>query len=234
MIKGRAEASLTWRQRRLLAMAMVAVVCLYVPINRTVTGGVTVEIWLDGCIPLWPIWIVPYVLSIVWWGIALLWAFAKMESGLYLRFIVSWMSACLIGFAIFVLYPTYMVRPEVTGNGWGEKLIQLLYASDRTYNAFPSQHLWDTVIITLTWSRWKPRWRWLLWGGTVIVALSTVFTKQHWILDLLGGTGLAVVSYHAVGPLVVKRILPVWARRWREEGRQPDRGGGLPCRDSSL
>src|SRR5574341_333381 len=163
-------------QRRSLFIAQIGVLAGYLITNRLLShlgGGTTFEIWLDRYVPFWPIWVVPYSLALVWWGAALLWAYLHMEDRLYAAFVTGWISTCLIGYSFFILYPNYMVRPEVTGAGWAEWLMRFVYANDRTYNAFPIQHLWSTVIITLFWSRWRPRWRWPLWGFTGIVALST-------------------------------------------------------------
>jgi membrane-associated phospholipid phosphatase len=209
------ETYLTPAQRRILFLTLLAVLSLYLVINRLMSwqgNGTTVEIWLDQYVPFWPIWVVPYVLSILWWGVAALWAYLKMEDSLYVAFITGWISTCLIGYAIFLFYPNYMIRPQVTGTGWAEWLIRFIYANDRTYNAFPSQHLWDTVIITLIWSRWKPRLRWPLWGLTLIVATSTLFTGQHWIMDVIGGTLLAVIGYF-IGLTVAARLAPI-PQRW--------------------
>jgi membrane-associated phospholipid phosphatase len=212
------ETYLTPAQRRILFLTLLAVLSLYLAINRLMSwqgDGTTVEIWLDQYVPFWPIWGVPYVLSIIWWGVAALWAYLKMEDSLYVAFITGWISACLIGYAIFIFYPNYMVRPQVTGTGWAEELIRFIYANDRTYNAFPSQHLWDTVIITLIWSRWKPKWRWLLWSLTLIVAMSTLFTGQHWIMDVIGGTLLAVGGYF-IGLTVATRLTSI-PQRWPDQ-----------------
>jgi membrane-associated phospholipid phosphatase len=212
------ETYLTPAQRRILFLTLLAVLSLYLAINRLMSwqgDGTTVEIWLDQYVPFWPIWGVPYVLSILWWGVAALWAYLKMEDSLYVAFITGWISACLIGYAIFIFYPNYMVRPQVPSTGWAEWLIRFIYANDRTYNAFPSQHLWDTVIISLIWSRWKPKWRWLLWSLTLIVAMSTLFTGQHWIMDVIGGTLLAVVGYF-IGLTVATRLTSI-PQRWPDQ-----------------
>lgn len=221
------ESFLTPTHRLTLAVIHVAVLLCYVIINRLMShlgGGTTFEIWLDQYVPLWPTWVVPYVLSIIWWGVAILWAYLKMEDSLYVTFITGWISACLIGYSVFVFCPNYMIRPQVTGTGWAEWLIRFIYANDRAYNAFPSQHLWDTVIITLIWSRWKPNWRWLLWGSTVIVALSTLFTGQHWIVDVFGGTLVAVVGYF-IGLVIAPRLrVSFWRRPRHPRRRQPESG----------
>lgn len=211
---------LTPTQRRILLVTHLVVMGGYLVINRVMGhlgGGTTFDIWLDQYVPLWPIWVAPYVLALVWWGVAILWAFLKMEDGLYVAFTTGWIGACLIGYSIFILYPNYMIRPEVTGDGWAEMFIRFIYANDRVYNAFPSQHLWDTVIITLFFGRLKPALRWPLWGFTFIVALSTLFTGQHWILDVLGGTLLGVIGYY-IGLAVAARLRPM-------PRRQPSRAG---------
>lgn len=215
------DTYLTSPERRLLFITHLTVLCCYLLINRVmgyVGGGTTFDIWLDQYIPFWPVWVVPYLLAIVWWGIAILWAFLKMEDSLYVAFITGWISTCLIGYSIFIFYPNYMVRPELTGTGWAEWMIRFVYANDRTYNAFPSQHLWDTVIITLFWGRWKPRWRWPLWGFTFIVALSTLFTGQHWIVDVAGGTLLGVIGYF-IGLGIAARLRPTAQRLPSQAGQ---------------
>jgi membrane-associated phospholipid phosphatase len=212
---------LTPAQRRALLITHLAVICGYLIINRLMDhlgGGTTFDIWLDQYVPFWPVWAVPYVLAIVWWGVAILWAYLKMEDTLYVAFTTGWISACLIGYSFFILYPNYMVRPEVIGDGWAEGFIRFIYSNDRTYNAFPSQHLWDTVIITMFWSRWKPKWRWPLWGFTAIVALSTLFTGQHWIMDVVGGTLLGVMGYF-IGMAIAARLKSIPRRCAGEAGQ---------------
>ncbi len=202
-----ADVRLTWRQRALITALLLGVSLCYLPLNRLMTGGTTVEIWLDHLVPFWPIWIVPYLLAIVWWIVAGVWAFCSMRDALYLAFTSSWVLACLIGFCIFIFYPTYMVRPSLSGDGWAETIVRYVYEQDRTYNAFPSMHLWVTVTITLYWSYWKPQWRIWMWGATIVVALSTVLAGQHWIMDVVGGTFLAIVCYY-LGPAVAALVLP--------------------------
>ena len=63
---------------------------LYFPINQTMQGGITTYLPIDAQITLSPIWAVPYLLSILWWVGALVWAAFKME---YMRFVH--LSLCL-------------------------------------------------------------------------------------------------------------------------------------------
>jgi membrane-associated phospholipid phosphatase len=199
--------NLSIAQRLVVGAAMLVVSLGYLPLNRLMTDGVTVEIWLDSYVPLWPIWIVPYLMTLAWWIVAGIWALWSMDDEMYVAFVCSWIVACVIGFSVFILYPTYMVRPELTGDGWAEQVVRYVYNNDRTYNAFPSMHVWATVTISLYWSLWKPKWRGWLVAATIVVALSTVLSGQHWIMDVVGGTILAVVCF----PLGRRLAAPVLA-----------------------
>lgn len=54
----------------------------------------------------------------------------------------------------------------------------------------------STTLLALFFCRWYPR-QTLLWILIlVIVSLSTLFTGQHYILDVLGGYAVAYNGYH--------------------------------------
>lgn len=182
--------------RRLMWLLILFVVqFLYFPINRTIQGGVVLAIPWDDYFSLWPIWVLPYLLSLVWWTGCFIWAAWKMEDNLYRAFVISLVSVMLASYVVYILYPTYMVRPTLQGNDLWTQVLALLYANDRVNNAFPSGHTYNTVMIALYWSRWYPRQRWLWFTITIIVLLSTLYTRQHNLPDLLGGIVFAWLGY---------------------------------------
>ena len=61
------KGSIALGQRLVWLVSIFAVQCLYLPINRTVQGGVLLHTPWDAYFPLWPIWVVPYLLSLLWW-----------------------------------------------------------------------------------------------------------------------------------------------------------------------
>jgi len=183
------------RNRLLWLGSIIVIQLLYFPINRTVQGGVVLKTPLDAYIPLWPIWAVPYLLSIAWWIACFLWATWRMEEDLYRAFALGIIVVMLVSYFIYILYPTYIERPSLENGNWATALLRFVYSHDRVYNAFPSGHTYTTFLICLFWWRWRPRQRWL-WGGiTLIVLLSTLFTRQHNLPDLLGGALLAWAGY---------------------------------------
>jgi membrane-associated phospholipid phosphatase len=164
---------------------------LYFPINRAAQGGAVLATPLDAWIPLWPIWAIPYLLSLVWWLGCFIWAALRMDPFLYRAFIAAILSVLMASYAVYLLYPTYVERPPLEGASWPICLMRFIYSNDRVNNAFPSGHTYNTMLILFLWWRWRPRHRWVWVGVSVIVLLSTLFTRQHNLPDLLGGIALA-------------------------------------------
>jgi membrane-associated phospholipid phosphatase len=182
---------------RLAWMAALFVVqWLYFPLNRMIQGGVVLRIpLLDDRIPLWPIWIIPYLLSLLWWTGCFIWAAWKMEDKLYYAFVIGAISVMLASYVVYLVYPTYVERPIVEGEDWLSDLVRYVYSNDRANNAFPSSHTYTTVLIALFWWRWRPRLRWLWVVIAVIIVLSTLFTGQHHSPDPVGGVIFAWLGY---------------------------------------
>jgi len=86
------------------------------------------------------------------------------------------------------------VRPQVTGQDWASNLLRFLYANDRPNNAFPSGHMYFAVLVAYFGTRWKPRLLIPLIGMVVMVIGATLFTKQHYVLDLVGGAAMATIG----------------------------------------
>jgi len=168
---------------------------LYLPINRLASGGIKPEIPLDQLTPLLPVWAVPYLLAIPLWIISFLWAGLAMEDRLFMTLVISSTTAMFIGITSFIVFPTFVERPVVTGSDWASELLRWIYANDGVHNAVPSGHAYISTILALVWHRWKPNLSWL-WGSILIVILfSTLFTQQHYLIDLIAGVSLGAAVY---------------------------------------
>jgi len=182
--------------KRLIWCAIVfGIQALYFPLNQFLKGGIEFKTVLDDFVPLWPIWVWPYVLICVWWMIACLWAVWRMEERLYEAFFIASALVSVTGLTIFTVFPTYVIRPALPATDWSTQLLNLIYARDHMYNAFPSGHVYITTLIALFWSRWFPKWRWLWILTVIIVAFATLFTHQHYLPDPIGGLALAWFGY---------------------------------------
>jgi len=191
----RRGTTMTRSARLAWLLALLAAQMLYFPINRIVKGGVVLSTPWDAWVPFWPVWIVPYLLSIVWWLVCFVWAAWKMEGARYQALVLGSIAVMLSAYAFYLLYPTCVERPVLDGHGWQMELTRLLYNHDRLYNAFPSSHTYTTMLITFFWWDWRPRLRWLWAGIAVVVLLSTLFTGQHNLPDPIGGIVWAWAGY---------------------------------------
>jgi len=178
-----------------MTILVVGAASLYFPLNRKLTGGFNFSTWLDAKIPLWPVWVVPYLLCLPAWAVGLVWAALKMDEQLFRSFV----SACLfvLSFAtlFYYFFPTYVIRPLLIGGNWTMRILQRVYQNDGIYNAFPSGHVYQTALICLFYNRLYPDHSWFWVGVVVIVALSTLFTHQHNLTDPLGGLAIAWLGY---------------------------------------
>lgn len=170
---------------------------LYFPVNRIISGGVLMKVNLDQVIHLQPEWIWFYMLCLPLWILAFIVAGIWMDDNLFWEMWQSTLIACSIGLFIFITYPTYVERPEITGHGISVDMLRYVYENDRVYNAFPSAHVYLSTIVTFFMVRWKPQLRAAGLFFVMLVILSTLFTKQHSVVDAAGGVLVACVGYGA-------------------------------------
>jgi membrane-associated phospholipid phosphatase len=150
---------------------------------------------IDGWLPFmdWTIWIYHSQFVLLLCCIAAIKEPENLSATLYAMALAS-----LLSFAIFLLYPTTIPRTAQTGDGLTAKAFQILYAIDSAANCFPSLH------VSLAWlAATAVRRENNLLGAPVmlwafLISLSTLTTKQHYFVDVLGGLGVAALSRLAV------------------------------------
>lgn len=203
-------------QRAGWVLGVFAVHALYFPLTYGQQGGVAIRVSLDGAVPLWPIWVVPYLGTWVFWIAGSAWLAWHADEPLFRAALVGLFTAAIIGVACFTFYPTYVIRPALTGSGWAVDLLRLVYAIDGMYNAFPSGHVYITTVLALYLARGYPRWSAAWAAVTLIIAASTVLTGQHYVLDPVGGLALGIFAYFT--GLWVTGQWPVWPGLRRSAG----------------
>lgn len=141
---------------------------------------------IDNAIPFLPAFITVYILAYIQWVVG--YGLIAIESKeVCYRVISSEMISKLICLVIFLVLPTSMNRPEITGTDMFSKLTQFIYNADTPTNLFPSVHCLESWILFRTTSKVTAHKKWLLplWGiSALLVFASVVFVKQHLILDI--------------------------------------------------
>jgi membrane-associated phospholipid phosphatase len=148
---------------------------------------------LDANIPFLSFFAIPYLVYLpllVGTIIFALYKFGYREK-VYLQSVI--VSEC-IAVLCFVIFPTVMTRQSVMDSGFFDNLVKYVYSVDNPFNAFPSTHVLHAVLCGIyLHKKFLPVVVNLLLIGSI--CLSTVFIKQHYILDVFGGLVLASVVY---------------------------------------
>ena len=189
------EIALT-RNRRILLVALVCCIqMLYIPTSSRVSGGIEPRLDID-VFPIWPIWVLPYVLCYILWFASMTWIILKTEDRSFRSFIAACTLTFALGVSTFIFFPTYVEAAAIQGNDIFSVLLRVIHENWGRYDAFPSGHVYITTLLVLFYGRWYPRFRFLWILILVIVSLSTLFTGQHYILDVIGGLLVALAGYY--------------------------------------
>lgn len=157
---------------------------------------------LDEKIPFVELFVIPYLL---WFGFitfAALYFFFTDQTGFYrmAAFMITGMTVFLIISTIYpngqILRPTEFARDNIFVD-----MVRHLYEGDTPTNIFPSIHAYNSIGVHLAVrNSERLKKNRLAQHGTfvlsVLIILSTMFLKQHSILDVIGAIVLAVPAYY--------------------------------------
>lgn len=179
----------------------LAVKSLYVPLNRKKCKYYW-ELPIDKNIPLLPVFIVPYLSYFPFIIVAIVFTWNTQYSLPLLHSLtISYVLAELFWFYI----PNGVRRPNMVGNGVFHILTRFLYRIDGDGNGFPSAHVFISILCGYFLWKLFPPFGVLFVSIVLLIIVSTVLIKQHYVIDIPGGIGTAVVSL-----LIVSRLgLPV-------------------------
>jgi membrane-associated phospholipid phosphatase len=103
--------------------------------------------------------------------------------------------ASLLSFLIFTLYPTTIPRPPQELAGLTMKAFALLYAVDSPTNCFPSLHISLAWLSALGVMRESKKLGLFVGLWAMLISVSTMTTKQHYIVDVAGGLAITMLCY---------------------------------------
>lgn len=167
--------------------------------NPNLIGGV-----IDNKIPFNMWFIIPYC---VWYLLIFLipYYLYKKDKNIFIKYIISYVFCTVIANIIFIVYPTYVDRPVVTGTSILELITRIVFWVDTpAQNCFPSLHCAVSMLFILYMFECKkcPLYlKILTLIISILIMIATLCTKQHVFIDLVSGDVLAIVSYIIVNNL---------------------------------
>lgn len=123
----------------------------------------------------------------------------KEAKNLYELYVICWIIDIVISVIIYLAYPTTCTRPNDLENIKGGWMLKILYKfSYKGLNCSPSMHCSISTLVlifALTASTMPVNLR-IIYSTTALgIILSTLFTKQHVLIDLVTGVLLALVIF---------------------------------------
>jgi len=156
---------------------------IYLPLNKRKSKYYW-KIKIDDYIPLIPIFIVPYLgyLLYITLTVIFLWNTAYINN-FFITYIISYIISGVFWFFI----PNGVKRPKISNKGIFNKLTQFVYEHDGDTNGFPSAHVLASFICSYFLYITFPEYLTIIWVTNYLICISTIFVKQHYVLDILGG-----------------------------------------------
>ena len=148
---------------------------------------------LDQYIPFLPVFIIPYLFWFVYIALPGMY-FLFCEREVFCRLMYFGMIGMTVFLLISYVYPNGLaIRPEhLAGDSVFIKLTRYVYSVDTSTNVLPSIHVFNSIGIYLAVKdsdnlRKKKGIRYASLTITVLIILSTMFVKQHSVVDVIAG-----------------------------------------------
>lgn len=182
----------------------------YVLASSLAKRGSDLTIGIDNIIPFKSIFIIPYIYWYVY--IVLGFIFILLNSRQeYIRAFISFFIGMSFCYVVYYLYPTEITRPIIENKDILNYLVNIIYSLDKPVNCFPSLHVLTTYFI-MRYTKYgdsKSKFYYTQIVGVLII-LSTLFIKQHFVLDVISAIVLCegiIFLVRRIDDSIIEKIL---------------------------
>lgn len=162
---------------------------------------------VDDWIPFCEIFIIPYLLWFLYVAVSLVYLFFQFD---HLEHFYRTMLTLILGMTTFLIICTVFpnaqsMRPTTfTRDNIFTHIIAVLYSTDTSTNVFPSIHVYNSIAIhaglaNVLLAKQKKGWYYASLVLCIAICLSTVFLKQHSVLDGIAAVVLFLICKTVVG-----------------------------------
>ena len=158
---------------------------------------------IDDLIPFCEYFIIPYCIWFFYIAVTCVFMYFKGTDTEYKRFawsLIIGMSICMI---ICMIYPNCVtMRPDsLERDNIFTRIISMLWATDTSTNVFPSIHVYNSIAIHIALCKCEALEnhrivRFISLITCIFICMSTVFLKQHSVIDVAGAGVLMAVMYY--------------------------------------
>ncbi|PIR17474.1 MAG: hypothetical protein COV46_04070 [Deltaproteobacteria bacterium CG11_big_fil_rev_8_21_14_0_20_49_13] len=181
--------------------------CGFIGMHRSYYFDVSLP--FENQIPFIPFFITGY--ASVYLALILLYILID-DLAVFKRGMVLFFSMSTLHFIIFLLIPVKMNRPDIANSdGIMTMFTYYYYLIDNPVNCFPSLHVAYPFTGTLIMWNYKRGWSCFFALMTAFIAVSVVFVKQHYIMDVLGAVAVTSIAY-----IAIKKLYPIQVSELRQ------------------
>jgi membrane-associated phospholipid phosphatase len=153
--------------------------------------------WVDSAVPLVPTTVWIYNTEFLYFLTTYLLISDDLES--LSKYCYAFIALLFTSVLIFTAWPTTYPRdsfPLPAGLDFATAYVfNSLRNADTPVNCCPSLHVSGVYLSSFVLLEAKPKWFWSLFFWGSLIALSTLTTKQHYLVDVLTGLGMAILFY---------------------------------------
>lgn len=182
----------------------VYLLCFFYLEKLVTTDFVALNSPIDDIIPFVDAFIVPYILWFIYVAVGCVFFFFASQ-----REFIKLMLFLIFGMTLYLficyIYPNGLrdFRPFMLNrNSLFYPAVHWLYSTDTSTNVFPSIHVYNSLAIhTAIMHSSKIHKRWIKDISLilcVLICLSTMFLKQHSVIDVIGGSVMAALFYRLI------------------------------------
>lgn len=199
-----------------IVVVYAIIAAIYGVINRPWNKVYDMTTIFDIKMPFIKAFIVPYYSWYAFLGVGILFLLIKDKRNYY-KALFSLCIGVTVCYIIFLLFQTTLTRPEVVGQDILSEMVRNMYRIDNPFNCFPSIHVYTTFVLgyfILKIENINYYQKTIVITSGVSIILSTVFVKQHLILDVIAALVLGCLMIKSINFLEEKMLTS------KNEGRE--------------
>jgi len=154
----------------------------------------------DDRVPFWPSWV--WIYAVLYYPIILLLVFAQTSFRSFNYTAFSYLVLLAMHFAVFFFYPVRIPdrwRVYDVNGSLSLRMLAFVHRFDKMANSIPSMHVSVATLSAIhmqdqfaaSLGPWLP----VVWLFPVAISLSAIFTKQHYLYDILPGAGFGWLAW---------------------------------------
>jgi len=148
---------------------------------------------VDDMIPYRPSWV--WIYSFLYYPVILYTNLVIQSPREFTHLAMSFLLLLVLQMAVFISFPVVTPeewRSECVPKTRSERFLRFVQRLDARSNSFPSMH---TSVATLTALHLHSSLGPVAWAFPLLIGLSCLFTKQHYVIDLPAGAGLGALTF---------------------------------------